>query len=113
MPASKRYLAEQLSCMRVLVCRDQWRAWHPRQLTVAGRVVNKHFLLIVNAFLFPAAYNNSINFSIGNIVDTDNHALSRRLLKMEAAKSQTRKIAYTLFAFAVTSFIVVITGSAV
>lgn len=42
-------------------------------------------------------------------MEAENKALARRLRKVEAAKSHTRKIAYTFFAVTITSFVVLIT----
>jgi hypothetical protein len=48
---------------------------------------------------------------MGNVMQNENKALNRRLRKVEAAKSQTRKVGYTLFAVAVTSFFMVVSGA--
>jgi hypothetical protein len=44
-------------------------------------------------------------------VKAQNYAFERRWRKLEAAKRQTRKIAYTLMAVVFTSLIVVMTAS--
>jgi hypothetical protein len=51
-------------------------------------------------------------FFTSEIMEANNQALERRWQKLEAAKSHTRKIAYTLMGLTLTSLIVALTASA-
>lgn len=69
-------------------------------------------LLNINVFGAFTPYNQSTNLIAGGIMNTIKHAAEPRWRKLEAAKSHTRKVAFTMMGIALTSLFVAITATA-
>ncbi|QAU34060.1 hypothetical protein [Janthinobacterium sp. 17J80-10] len=69
-------------------------------------------LLNINVFSLVTTYNKSTNLIAGGSMDTIQQADEPRWRKLEAAKSHTRKVAFTIMGLALTSLFVAITASA-